>query len=34
VQVGQLSSRDEASALADRLAKEYQLKALVMSLDG
>jgi len=34
VQVGQLSSRDEASALADRLAKKYQLKAFVISLDG
>ena len=34
VQVGQLSSRDEATALADRLAKKYQLKAFVISLDG
>ncbi|MCG6917175.1 MAG: SPOR domain-containing protein [Deltaproteobacteria bacterium] len=34
VQVGQLSSRDEASALADRLANKYQLKAFVISLDG
>lgn len=34
VQVGQLSSRDEAKALADRLAKKYQLKAFVISLDG
>jgi cell division septation protein DedD len=34
VQVGQLSSRDEASALADRLAKKYQLQAFVISLDG
>ncbi|UCG22276.1 MAG: SPOR domain-containing protein [Deltaproteobacteria bacterium] len=34
VQVGQLSSRDEADALADRLAKKYQLKAFVISLDG
>ena len=34
VQVGKLSSRDEATALADRLAKKYQLKAFVISLDG
>jgi cell division septation protein DedD len=34
VQVGQLSSRDEAAALADRLVKKYQLKAFVISLDG
>ena len=34
VQVGKLSSRDEASALADRLAKKYQLKAFVITLDG
>jgi cell division septation protein DedD len=34
VQIGQLSSRDQASALADRLAKKYQLKAFVISLDG
>ena len=34
VQVGGLSSRDEAVALADRLAKKYQLKAFVISLDG
>lgn len=34
VQVGQLSSRDEATALADRLTKKYQLKAFVISLDG
>jgi cell division septation protein DedD len=34
VQVGQLSSRDEASALADRLTNKYQLKAFVISLDG
>jgi cell division septation protein DedD len=34
VQVGRLSSRDEATALADRLAKKYQLKAFVISLDG
>lgn len=34
VQVGQLSSREEASALADRLANKYQLKAFVISLEG
>jgi len=34
VQVGELSSRDEAAALADRLAKKYQLKAFVISLEG
>jgi cell division septation protein DedD len=34
VQVGQLTSRDEASALAERLAKKYQLKAFVISLEG
>ena len=34
VQVGKLSSRDEATALADRLAKKYQLKAFVITLDG
>jgi cell division septation protein DedD len=34
VQVVQLSSRDEATALADRLGKQYQLKAFVISLDG
>ena len=34
VQVGELSSRDEAVALADRLTKKYQLKVFVISLDG
>jgi cell division septation protein DedD len=34
VQVGELSSRDEAAALADRLTKRYQLKVFVMSLEG
>jgi cell division septation protein DedD len=34
VQVGQLSSRDEATALADRLAIQYKLKAFVIRLDG
>jgi cell division septation protein DedD len=34
VQVGKLSSRDEATALADSLAKKYQLKAFVITLDG
>jgi hypothetical protein len=32
VQVGQLSSRAEAAALADRLAKKYKLQAFVVSL--
>lgn len=34
VQVGQLSSRAEAAALADRLAEKYNLQAFVISLDG
>jgi len=34
VQVGELANRDEAAALADRLAQKYQLKAFVISLDG
>jgi cell division septation protein DedD len=32
VQVGQLSSRTEAAALADRLAAKYKLQAFVVSL--
>jgi len=34
VQVGQLSSRDEATALADHLVQKYQIKAFVISLQG
>lgn len=34
VQVGKLASREEATALADRLAKKYQLHAFVISLEG
>jgi cell division septation protein DedD len=34
VQVGELSTRDEAAALAERLTKKYQLKAFVISLEG
>ena len=34
VQVGKLASRDEATALADRLAKKYQLHAFVIGLGG
>ena len=33
VQVGDLSSRDEATALAERLTKKYHLQAIVMRLD-
>ena len=33
VQAGELSSRDDAAALADRLAKKYQLKAFVITLN-
>lgn len=34
VQVGKLGSREEATALADRLAKKYQLHAFVIVLEG
>ncbi len=34
VQVGELASREEATALADRLAKKYRLQAFVISLGG
>jgi cell division protein FtsN len=34
VQVGELSTRDEAAALAERLTKKYQLKTFVISLEG
>ena len=33
VQVGKLASREEATALADRLAKKYQLHAFVINLE-
>jgi cell division septation protein DedD len=33
VQVGQLPSREQAGALAERLAKQYQLKAFIVRLD-
>lgn len=33
VQVGEIQSFQEASSLADRLSREYQLKAFVMRLD-
>ena len=34
VQVGKLASREEATALANRLAKNYQLHAFVIGLEG
>jgi cell division septation protein DedD len=34
VQVGQFASRDEATALADRLAKKYQIQVFVVTLGG
>ena len=34
VQVGKLASREEATALANRLAKKYQLNAFVIGLEG
>jgi hypothetical protein len=34
VQVGKLASREEATALANRLAKKYQLHAFVIGLEG
>jgi cell division protein FtsN len=34
VQVGQLASREDASALANRLTKKYQLRAFVIGLEG
>ena len=34
VQVGKLASREEATALANHLAKKYQLHAFVMGLEG
>jgi len=34
VQIGQLSSRAEAAALADSLAEKYKLQAFVVTLDG
>ena len=34
VQVGELASREEASNLANRLAKKYQLQAFVIGLEG
>ena len=34
VQVGKLASREEATALADYLAKKYQLNAFVIGLEG
>jgi cell division protein FtsN len=34
VQVGKLASREEATALANHLAKKYQLRAFVIGLEG
>ena len=34
VQVGELSSRDEATALAQRFKQKYRLQAFVVALDG
>jgi cell division septation protein DedD len=34
VQIGTLSSRDEATALAKRFKEKYGLKAYVVALDG